>query len=184
LEAWKNNETLLQFSSAMLTNLWNRVPTGPRGFQHTAAMRLVLAPHEFMKNNFEAICRQQSSICENDFFEPEIHVIDNFQLEVKQNAEGEIQTATISFLLTPDHGLKETHCAFVFDVINPLSPIFLFEFVPCMDVEKYDQPYPCSPQRSQPSVTKSSYMRVDSCIESIDKYTLKIAIECRKNISG
>ena len=127
LEAWKNNETLLQFSSAMLTNLWNRVPTGPRGFQHTAAMRLVLAPHEFMKNHFEAMCRQQPSICENDFSDPEIHVIDNFQLEVKQNAEGEIQTAEISFLLMPDHGLKRSHCAYVFDVYNPLSPILIFQ---------------------------------------------------------
>ena len=45
LEAWKNNEILLKFSAAMQTNLWNRVPTVSRGFQHTAAMRLVLAPH-------------------------------------------------------------------------------------------------------------------------------------------
>ena len=119
-----------------------------------------------------------------DFFDPEIHVIDNFQLEVKQNAGGEIETAGISFLLMPDHGLKETHCAFVFDVANPLLPIFIFECVPFMNVEKYDQPYPFLPKRSQPPVTKSTYMKVDSCIESIDKYTLKIAIECCENISG
>ena len=84
----------------------------------------------------------------------------------------------------PNHGLKETHCAFVFDVANPLLPILLFECVPFMDVEKYDQPYPFPAKRSQPPVIKSSNMRVGSCIESIDKYTLKIAIECRKNISG
>ena len=80
-----------------------------------------------MKNHFEAMCRQQPSICENDFSDPEIHVIDNFQLEVKQNAEGEIQTAEISFLLMPDHGLKRSHCAYVFDVYNPLSPILIFQ---------------------------------------------------------
>jgi hypothetical protein len=148
-------------------------------------MRLVLAPQDkFANNNLEAIYRQQLSICENDFSDPEIHVIDNFQLDVKQNVVGEIETARISFLLMPDHGLKETHCAFVFDVYNPLLPILIFEIVPCMNVEKYDQPYPFPPKRSQPPVTKSSYMRVDSCIESIDKYSLKIAIECRKNISG
>jgi hypothetical protein len=137
-----------------------------------------------MKNNFEAICRQQSSVCKDDFSDPEIHVIDNFQLEVKQNAEGEIETAEISFLLMRDHGLKETHCAFVFDAANPLLLIFIFECVRCMDVEKYRLPYPFLPKISKPPVTKSTYMKVDSCIESIDKYALKIAIECCKNISG
>ena len=185
LEAWKNHEILSKFSSILQVNLLNRIFAGKRGFQHSAAMRLVLASQDKCMNNyFEAIHRQQLSVCENDFFDPEIHVIDNFQLEVKQNAEGEIETAEISFLLMPDHGLKETHCAFVFDVANPLLPIFIFECVPFMNVEKYDQPYPFLPKRSQPPVTKSSFMKVDSCIESIDKYTLKIVIECCKNISG
>jgi hypothetical protein len=185
LEAWKNNEIPSKFSSILQVNLLNRILAGKRGFQHSAAMRLVLAPQDkFMNNYLEAIYRQQLSVCEDDFSDPEIHVIDNFQLEVKQNAEGEIETAGISFLLMPDHGLKETHCAFVFDVINPLLPIFIFEFVPSMDVEKYRLPYPFLPKISQPPVTKSSFMRVDSCIESIDKYTLKIAIECCENISG
>ena len=185
LKAWKTNEIPLKFSSILQTNLLDRIPGGKRGFQHTPAMRLVLAPQDkFMNNYIEAIYRQKLSINENDFSDPEIHVIDNFQLEVKQNAGGEIETAGISFLLMPDHGLKETHCAFVFDVANPLLPIFIFECVPFMNVEKYDQPYPFLPKRSQPPVTKSSFMKVDSCIESIDKYTLKIVIECCKNISG
>jgi hypothetical protein len=185
LEAWKNNEILSKFSSILQVNLLNRILAGKRGFQHSAVMRLVLAPQDkFANNNLEAIYRQQLSICENDFSDPEIHVIDNFKLDVKQNAEGEIETAGISFVLVPDHGLKRSHCAYVFDVANPLLPIFIFECVTFMNVEIYRLPYPFLPKRSQPPVTKSSYMKVDSCIESIDKYTLKIVIECRKNISG
>lgn len=52
-------------------------------------------------------------------------------------------------------------------------------------MEKYCQPYPFSPQGSQlPLVAKELSMKVESCIESVDQYTLQIGIESSKNISG
>ncbi len=183
LDAWKNKEIVVKYSSNLKTNLLNQSESDS---VRTPSMRIVLAPLDKFKNNYmHHIIRQQLTVFDYELSDPEIHVIDNFELQVKQNANGKIQTATISFLLMPDHGLEETHCAYVFDVVNSLFPIFILEPISSMRVEKYCQPYPFSLQGSQlPLVAKELSMRVDSCIESLDKYTLQIGIESSKNISG
>jgi hypothetical protein len=185
LEAWKNNEILLKLSSDLQMNLLNQIKT-KRSFQQAVTMRLVLAPLDKFKNKYIQDNKRsqlsQLSVFQYDFSDPEIHVIDNFELQVKKTAEGEIQTAKISFLLMPNHNLEKTHHAYVFDVTDTVLPIFFFEPVSSMRVEKYCQPYPFSPKGSQLPVVTS--MRVDSCIESVDKYTVKIVIDCRENVSG
>jgi hypothetical protein len=55
-----------------------------------------------------------------------------------------------------------------------------------MRVEEYSVPYPIEQNKSQISLDpkEKMYMKVESCIESAEQYTLRIAIECDGNVSG
>jgi hypothetical protein len=65
-------------------------------------------------------------------------------------------------------------------------PILLLESFKSMRVEEYLVPYPIDQRKSQlPLDPKNKmYMKVESCIESEEQYTLRIAIECDGNVSG
>jgi hypothetical protein len=55
-----------------------------------------------------------------------------------------------------------------------------------MRVEECYLPFPVDQSKSQVPLhpKKKMFMKVESCIESAEQYTLRIAIECDGNVSG
>lgn len=157
------------------------------GFKTTPVLRLVLYPlKKFNYCSFQRLCQNGDGVRYSAFQNlsvPDVHFIDNFQLEMKHSPDGEIESCSISFLLSPDHGLENTHGAFVFDLVTGLV-IFNLELMSTMQVEKFGQSYPHSKGPSLPLVTNGLQMRVKSCTEDQYQYILQIMIECDKTVSG
>jgi hypothetical protein len=115
---------------------------------------------------------------------PDVHFIDNFELGLKHSSKG-TAVETVSFLLAHDHGFDETYAAIVFNALTGLPFLFLESFE-SMRVEEYSVPYPIDQSKSQLplDLNEKMHMKVESCIESEEQYTLRIAIECSGNVSG
>ena len=118
-----------------------------------------------------------------------VHFIDNLQLEITKTADDDIESASISFLLVPDHGLEETHVGFVIDFESQL-PIFVIESLNNLRVEQFQMPYPFERKNSSSnrlSISEEPEMLVaDSCVETENDYTIKVNIlsRCKDPVSS
>ncbi|XP_046633700.1 uncharacterized protein LOC124313053 [Daphnia pulicaria] len=119
-----------------------------------------------------------------DLSGPDVHFIDNFELELKHSSKGTTVEA-VSFLLAHDHSFDDSYGAFIFNALNG-TPLLLLECFESMRVEEYSVPYPIEQNKSQISLDpkEKMYMKVESCIESEELYTLRMTIECNGNVSG
>jgi hypothetical protein len=165
LEDWKNGKKIQKFSAGIKSTLESTVPK-----KSAALLRLAFVP-------------KASFVYNRQLSRPDVHFIDNFQLELKHSPKG-IKVETVSFLLSLDHGLDETYQAIIVDVLNGLT-FFLLDSIKSMRVEEYNLPYPIGQSKSsQLPLNKEMPMIVKSCIESEDQYILEISIECNGNVSG
>jgi hypothetical protein len=162
LEDWKNGKKMMKFSAVIQSIVKSNEEPAP-------LLRLVFV----LKDSY---------VLNRDLSGPDVHFIDNF--EFNHTSKG-TELETVSFLLASDHGFDETYYAIVVNAFNgmPLLELDPFE---SMRVEEYDVPYPIVQSKSQlPLDPKNKmYMKVESCIESEEQYTLRIAIECSGNVSG
>jgi hypothetical protein len=135
----------------------------------TSTVRLVLVPRDLPDEH-----RDLSAI----------HFIDNIELEFNHTSKG-VAVETVSFLLPSDHCFDETYTAMVVNAFNGM-PLLVLDPFESMRVEEYLVPYPIVQNKSQiPLDPKNKMcMKVESCIESEEQYTLRIAIECDGNVSG
>jgi hypothetical protein len=119
-----------------------------------------------------------------DFFGPDVHFIDNFQLELENSSTG-FQDVSISFLLIPHHGLEKTHRAIIVDIPNG-SEFVVFESFESVQIEDWNFPYPFMPSKTELELhsPEEFSMMVDSCVETEDQFRLKINITSSKNVSG
>ena len=111
-----------------------------------------------------------------------VHYIDNLQLELKRSADGEIETAALSFLLAADYGKEGILYGYVFDLLSG-RPIFYIPTLTSLHSEEFHLPHPFDCTRPQLPLAPSQ-MAVDSCDESECQYTLKISIGGDQNVSG
>ena len=56
---------------------------------------------------------------------PNVHFIDNFQLDFKKNLDDTIETISVSFVLAANHKLEETHTAFNYRPSDSVAHYFL-----------------------------------------------------------
>jgi hypothetical protein len=164
---WKNGKKMMKFSAVVQYLRKSAVSQ-----ESNPLLRLVFV-------------RKDSDMFNPDLSGPDVHYIDNFELEFKHSLE-EIKVETSFLLTSDDHGIfDETYYASVVNAFNgmPLLELDPFE---SMRVEEYDVPYPIVQSKSQlPLDPKNKmYMKVESCIESEKQYTLRIAIESSGNVSG
>jgi hypothetical protein len=167
LEDWKNGKKMMKFTAGV-----EYIRKSAVSQESTPLLRLVFV-------------RKASYMLKGDLTGPDVHYIDNFELEFKQTSKG-IKVETSFLLANDDHGFfDETYTAIVIDAFNGM-PILLLESFKSMRVEEYLVPYPIDQRKSQlPLDPKNKmYMKVESCIESEEQYTLRIAIECDGNVSG
>jgi hypothetical protein len=132
-----------------------------------------------------AFVRKDSYMLEGDLSGPDVHFIDNIELEFKHSSKG-IKVETSFLLTSDDHGFfDETYDAIVVNAFNGM-PLLLLDPFESMRVEEFYVPYPIGQSKPQlPLDPKNKmYMKVESCIESEEQYTLRIAIECDGNVSG
>jgi hypothetical protein len=165
LENWKNGKKMMKLSAVIQSIVKSNEEPAP-------LLRLVFV-------------RKASFDLSRDLSGPDVHFIDNFELEFNPTSKG-IELETVSFLLACDHGFfDETYAAIVVNAFNGMPLLFLEPFK-SMRVEEYLVPYPIDQSKSQlPLDPKNKmYMKVESCIESEEQYTLRIAIECSGNVSG
>jgi hypothetical protein len=163
LEDWKNGKKMKKFSSGVKEEASTAIK------ECTRTVRLLLVPRDLPDEH-----RDLSAI----------HFIDNIELEFKRTSKG-VAVETVSFLLPSDHGFDETYTAIVVNAFIGIPLLFLEPFK-SMRVEEYLVPYPIDQRKSQLPLDpkEQMYMKVESCIESEEQYTLRIAIECDGNVSG
>lgn len=102
----------------------------------------------------------------------DVHFIDNFQLDLTKTSGGEI-FPKVSFILPPDHGLTVPYIGLLID-LDTESPILIFENVLNLHVEKYYSTYPIPNKRITP---QTGGIKVESCIESLNGFALKVTID-------
>ena len=192
-EAWKKGQKILKLSTEVNLNSSNPLDVSAMCYQRakcafgTPVLRLVFVPHTMLMYGVFQGFGQAKPLwgnIQNGFSAPDVHYFENVQLDVKTYADGEIETVSISFLMIPDHGLEETHFAYVLDLMTGL-PVFFIQSFEFFQVEKCRLSYPIQPNESHlPLAPPSSQMAVESCCESHDQYILKISIGCNENVSG
>ncbi|XP_046448552.1 uncharacterized protein LOC124197216 [Daphnia pulex] len=164
LEDWKNGKKMKRFSAGVIYEV-NSTAIKER----TRTLRLVVVPPDLPDEHRDLAA---------------IQYIDNFELEFNHTSKG-VAVKTVSFLLPSDHGFDETYIAIVIDAFHGITiqPLLFLESFKSMRVEEY---LPIVQNKSQlPLDPKNKmYMKVESCIESEEQYTLRIAIECDGNVSG
>jgi hypothetical protein len=164
---WKNGKKMMKLSAGVQLIMKSAVSQ-----KSTPLLRLVFVLKDSYKLN-------------PDLSGPDVHFIDNIELEFKRTSKG-VAVETVSFLLPSDHGFDETYYdAIVVNAFNGM-PLLVLDPFESMRVEEYLVPYPIGQSKPQlPLDPKGKmYMKVESCIESEEQYTLRIAIECDGNVSG
>ena len=115
---------------------------------------------------------------------PNVHMIDNFHFEVKHSSEE--YNATISFFLVPDHGLEKTHNVLLHDIVNDI-PAYVFDSVDSMEKETCRIPFPSfdsfKAKLAAPGFQERK-VKMDTCIETEDKYFLQFSVASKEDMSG
>ncbi|EFX85370.1 hypothetical protein DAPPUDRAFT_237975 [Daphnia pulex] len=166
LEDWKNGKK----KKKILAGVQHKVNSAAKK-EYIHQLRLVFVPWaSYMRNPVLS--------------GPDVHFIDNFELELKHSLK-ETAVETVSFLLARDHCFDEKHCAVLFNAFNGL-PLLILDPFESMRVEECYLPFPVDQSKSKVPLHPKEriYMNVKSCIESEEQYTLRIAIECDGNVSG
>jgi hypothetical protein len=114
---------------------------------------------------------------------PEAHVIDNFEIDIQKTLDRNINKIVVTFLLVSNHGIENTHCAVLFELISGV-PIVNSGLVSAMRVTKYDQPFPWISRLPPHPNLSGVRMHVNSCIEDPYQYIVKIEVGCVGNSSG
>ena len=152
---------------------------------------MILIPYDILDDNEEFLNNiNKINIAVPSGLIPDVHFIDNLQLEMKKTPDDEIESVSISFLLEADHGLEETHFGYIIDLrtwaLKP--PIFILQPINTLQVEKFQLPYPFAVKTDLVASTETSESELlvaGSCVETEDQYTVKIKIVCSgKNVSG
>jgi hypothetical protein len=166
LEDWKNGKKMKKYTAGVMHKV--KYVTNK---EYIHQLRLVLVPWaSYMLNPVLS--------------GPDVHFIDNFELELKHSLK-ETAVEAVSFLLARDHCFDKKHCAVLFNAFNGLALLILDPFE-SMRVEECYLPFPVDQSKSQVPLhpKEKMFMKVESCIESAEQYTLRIAIECDGNVSG
>ncbi|XP_046654781.1 uncharacterized protein LOC124348606 [Daphnia pulicaria] len=174
LDAWKDGQKILKLSAKIPTSSSNKFllrASVRAAVSGVPIPRLILLPKAKQGN------------C-SDFSGPDVHFIDNFQLELENSSTG-FQDVSISFLLIPHHGLEKTHRAIIVDIPNG-SEFVVFESFESVQIEDWNFPYPFMPSKTELELhsPEELSMKVDSCVETEDQFRLKINITSSKNVSG
>jgi hypothetical protein len=177
-EAWRDGQSIMKIS-AKTHSTEEQIEDLIGALNESPTVRLVLVPCPFFEKSQKLM--NENKKC--DLSGPEIHFVDNFQLQMNRSPDGN-STVIVSFLLTSDHGLEKTHLAFLMDLVVGMTT-FTFKPIKTMLIEKFALPHPFFSEKSKFSISEESQMMVDSCVESEEQYILKISIHrCDDEVSG
>jgi hypothetical protein len=167
LDAWENGQKILKLYANIPTASCDKMAS-QLGAPY---IRLILLPKAKHGNCY-------------DFSGPDVHFIDNFQLELEKCSTG-FQDVSISFLLIPNHGFEKTHRAILVEIRDG-SEFVVFESFESVQVEDWSIPYPFIPSKIQleDPAPEEFHMKVDSCVESEDQFHLKVNIISSENAAG
>ena len=177
-EAWRDGQSILKISAETHTTE-EQIEDLIDALSEVPPVRLVLVPCPFFEKSQKLM--NENKKC--DLSGPDIHFFDNFELEMNRSPDGN-STIIVSFLLVSDHGLEETHLAFLMDLVVGMTT-FTFKPIKTMLTEKFTLPHPFFSEKSKFSISEESQMMVDSCVECEEQYILKISIlRCDDEVSG
>ena len=189
MDVWKNGQSVQKLSFDIQWNSFLETALKQINSQTgIPVLRLVLAPLDALLNCFMSGLGQDNNSSMFQSFQtslsgPNVHFIDNFQLDLKKNLDDTIETISVSFVLAANHKLEETHTAFLIDLVTRL-PIIFFQLMKSMRVENFPLMHPFRLGESLPSTCAESQMRITKCIESEEQYKMQIMISGDQNISG
>ena len=179
LDAWRDSKTVLKMTACHFDTPLESAHLAMFKHMHSVlrrkiknVLRLVLVPRSPFVLNSLLQPDHALNLLREEFTKPNVHFIDNFQLEVEKTAAGLIENVSVSFLLVPDHGLEKTHLGIVVDYASGF-PLIVFQSFGFLHSETFQHPYPF---RATPS--GEMQMKFASCIESGDQYQLKVKMEC------
>ena len=193
LDAWKSGQPVLKMTAHFKYDLEKAFIFHKDCRSGAPSVRVVLYPKSrHLDRSVKLIPRSKPMGLEKTYLEsfrnivslPHVHIIDNFHLERKKTSVEE--SATVSFFLVPDHGLKDTHHVLLLDIFND-QPNFIFESVDSMQKVKCEIPFPSfdSFKATPPAAGfKGRRIKVDTCIETEDKYFLKFSVASQEDMSG
>ena len=188
LDVWRTGQPLLKFSTQCTLDLKVEVIHNNYSRSGTQLLRLILVPEVIYENRFARLIpllkskKKEKLALDDILLLPNVHIIDNFLVEVKKTTDENF--TTISFLLLPDHGIGKTHHAILVDVVNE-TPISILDALASMQVDDCQFPYPFDQEETKTQFVNfgKTLMTVDSCVEYKDEYHLKIRVEC-DDVSG
>ncbi len=116
---------------------------------------------------------------------PRAHYVDNFDLHFDRNEDNSFRAVQISFLLPRGHGLEETYCGALVDLVSGAIIVALGP-VKDMRQQDYNIPHPIAKQTSPVPcvIPKSPQMQVVSCQESETIYYVEIVLRAVNNPKG
>lgn len=116
----------------------------------------------------------------------DVHYIDNLFLNYSKNPDGSFNSVYAAFLLPRDHGLNNTHCGVLIDLVTGLSLMFL-GFVKDFRQVVFENPNFTTKRFSPPPsdvILKEPCMKAVNCQESEDDYTVQISIQTKEDPKG
>lgn len=183
-ESWKNNEIVMKFSAVLKGSPFqNFLLKRLIELRKTPVLRLMLIPKNEVHCYDQCVSEIRSQ--QRPWLKiPNAHVIENFEMDVQKTSDGYISKTVVSFLLVSNHGIENTHCAVLFELMTGV-PIVNSGLVSAMRVTKYDHSFPWN-SRVPTVLPHLSAVRMDvnSCNEDPYQYAVEIMIECVGNISG
>lgn len=169
-KAWRKGQPILNLTAKMQV-------CQDHVLNESSMLRLVLFPC--------ATFPEANSKGKIDVSGPGIHMIDNMKIETKKVPDGS-EIIIVSFLLPADHGLENTHLAFLLDLEDG-TVSYVFKSLRSMRAVNFCQPHPIPSKRFEqhPSDASSQFqMVIFSCTESVNDYQLKISIPCGDTVSS
>lgn len=182
LEEWANGRQITQLTAVQpITPHINRLALQN---QKTSLLRLVLVPSEFYFNYMMRHGEQEDVQVNWPSEIPNAHYIDNFDLCNQDSEKGSSSSSTfrVSFLLPKDHGLENTHCAVIIDLISNLV-IMSFGEIKDMKQVRYGIAHPSSKHLFPTSEVGShtahqrGLAKISKCEESESDYVIEISVD-------
>ena len=145
-------------------------------------MRLILVPSEL----FASYKKKKRKFKVNWAFEiPQTHYIDNFCLHCNKNETGSIISMQVSFLLPKKHGLSDTHCGVIVDLLTGRTLVVIGD-IKDMQQQRHSIPHPSS-KHLRPSIesaSKKNLLKVTECAESVFSFLINVSVVGNEPFKG
>ena len=167
-------ELSLEHTRMLIDSPWLRIIIAPVDKYHDYVLRINSTPLD--KGIPTAFWRNWAKEL------PFIKFIDNFELNYRKKPDGSFQSVDVKFLLPEHHGLANTHCALLIDMITGFQIICFGMLKDCVQlITDCKHPPPKPPSKVS---QRSRGMQAVSCFESDKDFDVRIDLNIKEDPKG